>query len=129
MIKKLLVVLMLAVPLAGCNTFSKKPIIKTEYVEKLVPVNAVPQPPKVERPIPETSLLTDADRKDIGKVAKAVTVEKKQWEDYSTILETIINKYKELADKAEVQSQLEIILPLPTPLVAPPVSDSSSPRP
>lgn len=105
--KKLIVLLMLSVMLVGC----KSQMVKTEYVEVKVPVNSVPQPPVVSRPVPETSLLTTADRKDIGKVAKAVTVERDQWKEYSSILETIINKYKELADKAGIQTKLEVTLP------------------
>ena len=79
-----------------------KTIIKTEYVEKRVPVNAVPAPPKIEVPVYETTKLTPEDRKDIGRVSQAVTVEAKQKDGYIKILELVINKYKELADKAEI---------------------------
>lgn len=110
---KLFIAAFLVVGLSGCSTFCKKedPIIQTVYVEKKVPVNAVPQPPKVERPIPETSKLTAEDRKNIGKVSQAVVTEKEQWEGYSKILELIINKYKEMADKSEVQTDLDVELP------------------
>lgn len=79
-----------------------KTIIKTEYVEKRVPVNAVPAPPKIDKPVYETSKLTPEDRKDIGKVSYALVVESKQKDGYIEILELVINKYKELAGKAEV---------------------------
>ena len=96
---KLLVVAAMVVFTTACVP---DPIIKTVYVEKKVPVNAVPAPPKVERPIYETSKLTAEDRKDIGRVTQAVTTEAKQKDGYIEILEMVINKYKELADKAEV---------------------------
>ncbi len=89
-----------------------KTIIKTEYVEKRVPVNAVPAPPKVERPVYETSKLTPEDRKDIGKVTQAVTTESKQKDGYIEILETVINKYKELSEKAEILVA-PLLLPAP----------------
>lgn len=95
---------------SGCNTFCKKqePIIKTEYVYVNVPVNSVPAPPKVERPVLETERLTAADRKDVGIVGKAIVVANEQLEAYSKVLEGIVNKYKELADKSEVKSTLDL---------------------
>ena len=50
--KKLLIVAALAVLATACTP---KQIIKTEYVERKVPVNSVPQPPKVEKPRSEMS--------------------------------------------------------------------------
>jgi hypothetical protein len=97
---KLLAVAVVVVLATACVP---KTIIKTEYVEKKVPVPAVPAPPQVEKPVYETSKLTEEDRKDIGKVTQAVTVEAKQKDGYIVILEMVINKYKELADKSEIQ--------------------------
>lgn len=100
--KKLLTILFIVLA-SGC---ASKPVIKEVYVEKKVPVNSVPQPPKVDRPILETTKLTPEDRKDIGKVSQAVVVENKQLLGYTSILELIINTYKQAADKSELQSTL-----------------------
>lgn len=97
--KKFLFVVALAFLMVGCAT---KPIVKYEYIEKRVPVNAVPAPPKYDKPVYETTKLTTEDRKSIGVVAKALVIENKQKDGYIEILESVINKYKELAAKAEI---------------------------
>lgn len=94
-----LIALAFTILLCSCTP---DPIIKYKYIEKAVPVNAVPAPPEVEKPVYETTRLTEEDRKDIGKVAKAVAIESKQKDGYIKILELIINRYKELSESAGV---------------------------
>jgi hypothetical protein len=96
---QLLTILLCVAMTAGCI---KKPMVKTEYVEKKVPVNAVPAPPTVPKPVLETSKLTEEDKKNLGKVTQAYVVENKQLKAYTGILEMIINTYRELSEKAEV---------------------------
>lgn len=100
--KKLFVIAAVALLATGCT----KDIIKTEYVEKKVPVNSVPQPPNVTKPDYATPKLTAEDRKDIGKVGHAITEDSKLKDGYISILEAIVNKYKEMADKSELQTNL-----------------------
>jgi len=86
--------------LTGCP---KEQLVKTVYVEKKVPVNAVPAPPNIPVPTYEVSKLTPAERNDLGTFVKAVTTDNKTKDGYIEILELVINKYKELAKSAEVQ--------------------------
>lgn len=104
---KLLSVIAFALLAVGC---AHKPIIKYEYIEKKVPVIAVPAPPAVERPVYETSKLTSEDRKHLGTVAHAAVTEIKQKDGYILILESIINKYKELSEKSEIKVE-PLVLP------------------
>lgn len=101
--KKLIIVIALAVLVTSCRA---TPVIKTEYVERKVPVNSVPQPPKVKKPDYTAPKLTAEDRKDIGKVGYAITFDSKLKDAYISVLEAIVNKYKEMADKSEVQTTL-----------------------
>lgn len=101
--KKLLIVAALAVLATACTP---KQIIKTEYVERKVPVNSVPQPPKVEKPQYVVPTLTPEQRKDIGLFGHAIVEDDKRKDGYIAILEAILNKYKEAADKSELQTIL-----------------------
>lgn len=103
--KKLIIVAALAILATACTP---KTIIKTEYVERKVPVNSVPQPPVVVKPTYTTPFLTPEDRKDIGKVGYAVGVDSKLKDDYISILEAILAKYKDMADKSELQTFLVV---------------------
>ena len=97
---KLVAIVAILLLSTGCV---KDQLIKTVYVEKKVPVNAVPAPPEIPKPIYEVSKLTPAERNDLGTFVKAVTTDSKAKDGYIEILETVINKYKELAKDAEVQ--------------------------
>lgn len=106
-LNKTLLALALGLALTACKS---NPIIENHYIDKPVPVNAVPKPPALEtiRPVYETSKLTPEDRKDIGIVSKAVAVELKQKDAYIGILELIINTYKGLSEKAVVHEDLVV---------------------
>lgn len=99
---KILAIVAISVLLSGC---AHDQLVRTEYVEKQVPRNAVPAPPDTDKykPVSETDKLTAEDRMDIGKVTQAVTVDSKQKDGYIKILETVINKYRELSEKAEIE--------------------------
>lgn len=114
---KLLSFLAVSLIMVGC---AHEPIIKYEYIEKRVPVNAVPAPPKLEKPVYETTTLTKEDRKDIGIFTQAIVVENKQKDGYIEILEMVINKYKDLAAEAEIT-----VAPLTLP--EPPAKESPKP--
>lgn len=113
--KKLHVALVigLAVALGGCKSMERifKPdtIIKTEYVEKLVPVYIIPAPPKVERPTLATSLLTPEQKLSLGELVKAYVVETEQLSAYASLLEDVIKKYEELSKRTD-NKQWEIVL-------------------
>lgn len=102
--KILLAVLITA--LSGCA--KDKVLIKTVYVDKVVPVAVVPTPPTVVKPVSELSKLTPEERKDIGPLSKAMVVDIKQQEGYITLLEAIIDKYRELAEKSGNKIQLMV---------------------
>lgn len=105
--------IILLVLLVGCS--AKDPIIKYEYVEKRVPVLAVPAPPDVSPPVYETTTLTASDKNDIGKVAKAFVVENRQKDGYITVLEAIIDKYRNMAVASEIKlAPMKLPEPIPT---------------
>ena len=95
MVKKIIISTMLCLSMTACTP---KVAVKEKIVEKDIPVYVVPKAPHVERPVLETSKLTLADRKDINKEAKALTITVEQLKDYSLSLEAIINKYNELSN-------------------------------
>lgn len=96
---RLILAAILVMGLVGCESMGKK--THTVYVDKHVPVYIVPTPPDVKRPELETERLTAEDRADDGKVAKAYTVALRQSLIYSSLLESIVNKYKVLAEKSQ----------------------------
>lgn len=104
---KLILAVSVALLLSSCA--ADKVIVKTEYVEKKVPIAVVPTPPQTNKPVSDVSTLTPEQRKDIGILSKALVATVKGQEDYIRILELIINRYKELAD--ETGNQLKLIIP------------------
>ena len=98
------IVIALACLLAvGCMPITKEKIQKEE-----VPVYVIPAPPVVDRPILETSKLTAEDRKDLNKVAKAMTIAKEELEEYADSLEKIVNKYRELSNTSKTIDQVNL---------------------
>jgi hypothetical protein len=96
---KLLVVSLMCLSLVACGSNPTK--VHTEYKKTYVPVYTVPKPPVVERPKLAIQDLTPEQKKDAGEVTKALTISIEQLKDYITILERILNKYKELAEQGE----------------------------
>lgn len=103
---KLALTVILALSLGACKTM--EPIVKTEYVDRPVPVATVPKPPKVDKPTLETTKLTEEDRKDIGIVSKAIVIENKQLKGLVGIYELIINTYDKAADASGIKTYLKI---------------------
>ena len=84
--------------------------VKTVYQTKEVPVYVVPAPPTVVRPTLVITTLTDAQKADLGELAKAYSISLKQAMQYSCSLENIVNAYAALAAKAP-----SLIAPIPEP--------------
>lgn len=103
---KILYTILMTLAITACA--GKDQIIKTNYVTVEKPVPTVPRPPEVKKPVLATEELTPEDRKDLGKVAKALVIENKQLRGYVTILESIVDKYRELAEQSEFKSELKI---------------------
>lgn len=94
---KLLLSLVLVAFLSGCKT--NPPIVKTEYKNVYVPVYVVPGPPEVQEPVLATDTLTEAQKQDIGELAKAYVIENKQLRNFNGLLLEIVQKYAEMASK------------------------------
>jgi hypothetical protein len=101
--KKILILLTISIFLSACKT---TPDRETVYVDKPIPFYIVPKPPKVERPqFLYTQYSTPEKKKELkdnpGKAVRIATLSLKQYEEYIVILESVINKYDELADKSK----------------------------
>ena len=89
--------------LIGCQTIPEKEIV---YVDKPIPFYIVPKPPKVDKPDLLYKQYTTVEKKNElkanpGKAARVARLSLSQYESYVLILESIINKYDELADKSK----------------------------
>jgi len=101
--KKIISVLVVSIFLAACQTTPEKEIV---YVDKPIPFYIVPKPPKVEKPEflykqYSTPELKKELKTNPGKAARIARLSLEQYEGYVIILESIINKYDELADKSK----------------------------
>lgn len=101
---KYIIPFIIAVSLSGCLS---KPIVKQTIQEKQVPIAVFPAPPPVDKPILEIDKLTPADRLEISKVSKAMTITVEQLKRYSSRLEDVYNKYKELANTSVTIDELD----------------------
>ena len=84
--------------LTGCFA-PKEHII---YKEVKVPIVKVLAPPVVNKPELAITTLTPEQKDDLGELAKAYKITIMQLEQYVTILEDILAKQKELADKENI---------------------------
>lgn len=76
-----------------------KVAIKEKVVTKEIPIFVIPRPPEVsQKPVLATSKLTAEDKKDINKVSRAMEISIQQLINYSSDLEKVYNKYKELSN-------------------------------
>ena len=91
--KALVAILLSATLLTGCG----KTLIKTEYKDKYIPVMVVPKATTNGRPELEINKLTEAEKADDGIYAKALTATAEQLKGYIRELETVIDKYNDLA--------------------------------
>lgn len=115
--KKILLVILLAILMTGCNTVGK-----LKYQNVATPVYVVPAPPKVDRPALAVDALTPEQRTDAGLVAQAQRATAVQKQGYIDQLELIIKKYGALA--VESQANLNKMLGLNAPTV--PTLDSAT---
>lgn len=101
--KKIISILVTSIFLVACQTTPEKEIV---YVDKPIPVYIVPKPPKVEKPDLLYKQYSTPEKKqelknNPGKAARVARLSLAQYEGYVSILESIINKYDELADKSK----------------------------
>jgi hypothetical protein len=87
--------------LMGCN-----PKIKTVIQKENVPVPVVPTPPNTERPKLYIDDLSEEDKKKDGEVSKAYVITTVQLKKYSTLLEQIVDVYRDLSKKSYNDYQL-----------------------
>lgn len=95
--KKLLLIGMLLF-LSACAI--DKPRETTVYVDKPVPFYIVPYPSNITRPDFEINKI-DKDNYKPGEVSKAFRITMKQYEQYVALLEEVIDKYRQLAEKSK----------------------------
>lgn len=93
---KLIIGIILITFISGCQ-LHQKPIIKTVYKDKYIPVYITPKPPKVKKPELDIFSLTKEQRKQIGSLVKAYKISLTQEMHYACILSGIIAKYDELS--------------------------------
>lgn len=100
---KLLLIVTLSMFLVACQTTTEKEIV---YVDKPIPFYIVPKPPEVQKPDFLYKQYDTPEKKQElkaipGKAARVARLSLAQYEGYVVILESIINKYDELADKSK----------------------------
>ena len=86
----------MALVLTGCGTLCK-PKESIVYQEKKVPIYIVLEPPVTSRPELEISTLSVEQKGDLGELAKANKITIIQLKQYVEILESIIEKQRELS--------------------------------
>jgi hypothetical protein len=94
MVKKIILVLLVAFMLPACTT----PQIKTVYVDKNIPIPYVPHPPSISRPILDIQTLTPKQKADNGEMIKSLVISLHQATNYACSLEIIVNEYKDLSN-------------------------------
>jgi hypothetical protein len=100
--KKLVALCILTVALTGCGR--EDPLIKVEYRDRVVGVNAIPAPPEYTKPQSIFDTLTPEQRteENTGLMVKALVADRKADKGYIDVLERIVNKYKDEAAKNTV---------------------------
>jgi len=101
--KKVITLLVASIFLVACQTTPEKEIV---YVDKPIPFYIVPKPPKVDKPDFLYRQYSSPEKKqelktNPGKAVRVARLSLQQYEGYVLILESIINKYDELADKSK----------------------------
>lgn len=98
---KVLIVIMMAVILSGCNTFGQ-PRIDYRYKDVYVPISNVPVPPMTDCPV-DAVAKTSKDAPD-GEVGKAYRIAVLQLRDCANLRQKVLDKYRELAaeDKTKI---------------------------
>lgn len=101
--------------ISGCQ-----PKIKTVIQKEYIPVASVPSPPDTVRPTLRIETLTEQEKENDAEVAKGYKISIKQLQQYSSILEAIVDEYR----KMSVQSKKD--LDLLQKFTQPNVGDESS---
>lgn len=101
--KKIISILAASIFLVACQTTPEKEIV---FVDKPIPFYIIPKPPKVEKPNflykqYSTPEMKQELKGNPGKAVRVARLSLAQYEGYVSILESIINKYDELADKSK----------------------------
>ena len=90
---KLIFSILACIMLSACMP---KVAIKEKVVTKEIPIFVIPRPPEVsQKPVLATSKLTAEDK---NKVSRAMEISIQQLISYSSDLEKVYNKYKELSN-------------------------------
>lgn len=92
--------------LSGCSLFQTR----VEYVKVSYPILVCPAPPVMQMPDLYISLLTEADYKNYGKIAKYYDITIEQLINYIKSLELVIDRYDKTSDaygklKAEFENK------------------------
>lgn len=81
---------------SGCGEQPVKTVYKTEQTV----VYIVPDSPKIVRPDLDINHLTPQEKQNIGILSKSLTISFAQLKAYTCKLETIVNKYQDLAKQS-----------------------------
>jgi ABC-type uncharacterized transport system auxiliary subunit len=105
MAKIILAAILMTFTLTACLP---KVVPKETIQKEYVPVYVVPKPPDTQRPVLETSTLTPEDKDNLNVMVKAQTVEIAQLIGYSTELEQIVNKYRQLSNTSTTINDVDV---------------------
>lgn len=94
---KLILITLCALALTSCKTN-----IKTEYVDKPIPIYLTPKPSKITKPIYAIDTLSLEDKKDPAKLSKAIATTAAQKNVYIEQLEKVYTTYDKLGDDSLV---------------------------
>lgn len=96
--------LALVLTLSGCGLFKQEVRVETIIV-KVPVIVPVPAPKEIDRPELMIEQLTDADKKEPGKVEQFYRATVKQLQGYAEELEAIVEGYRILSEKKDYRNE------------------------
>lgn len=109
MVRVLTILLALGL-LSGCALTQER--VRVEYRDVVKPVLTCPAPPTITRPHLPIDDLTEEDKKNPDKVAKAYKATVKVLQGYGIQLETALKKYDDISKKYEaLRSRVNELFP------------------